>query len=975
MSSRHPHIAQRKQRHQLRRILGQPFVADLGETELALDHAKRVLDLRANAGFDLLGFVQQAAPRRLLVQRPSLAWTHGDMPFNTRSFWPLDCPKVAGIRKDHRFFAVQQAMALSDIVDIGRCADDGVHQARISIDTDMRLHAKVPLVAFLGLVHLRIPLARTVLGRAGRCNQRGINDRAGLEHQAFGDQGGVDRGQQLNAQVVLFKQVAKAQDGGLVRQPGHAGIKMGELAVKRGVVQGLFHRWIRQTEPLLQEVDAQHGLEGKARTAAFGARARRRKWLDQTHQFCPRHNQAHLIEKHTLARALGDKLESGGGKADLFHARSTPFRPASLSGFCRGSLGVELNQAGYEVSLIYAAHPYYAREKYLYWHEKYLAEFGINLIPIEKKKYYGTEEMIRSYAVLCVLQERKFDAAIFHDYQGLGYYSSIARKCGQLNDTVIIINGHGNQELSYSFGSKSRSTVAECVTRELELGSVKYADAIITPSTFYMEYWESLTEVPNTKQVIQNFNSISTEEKLLNGLSKSTNKNRKFDNKRSNFFFYARLERLKGLDLFIDFARKKSLLDSEAIFWFYGTPVEIDGIKSDVYINSQLTGSHVIYELVLNPKPSEFFLDIRMAKGVLIFPSLGENSPCTVVEACLHKIPLLSSAIPGVIEMLDTNSRENCLFETGNVNDLLRVCNKLDISKCIPVLNHTQDDLLSSWKKVLKNLSKIQRSKAVISLGKVSVVIPTIGRIATLRQTLNSFEQQTCKPFELIVVDDGSEVSVAIQALCIEYSAIYLRTEKKFKGYACNAGAAIASGEIIVFFDDDDIPKNSYLAHMTEAFEHSKADVISSFAAVFEDTKVDKSDINVEYVSMAVGGGIDLNIMANYFGKGCFGVRRDFFESIKGYDIDTDNTPFVDYRFYIKASVAGGQIFVIPEPMYFYRKNSEGSLFSEMNKTISLYRAKRKIFELIKHKIDPSMHAALLYFVDNVSLPKLGPTK
>ena len=27
MSSRHPHIAQRKQRHQLRRILGQPFVS------------------------------------------------------------------------------------------------------------------------------------------------------------------------------------------------------------------------------------------------------------------------------------------------------------------------------------------------------------------------------------------------------------------------------------------------------------------------------------------------------------------------------------------------------------------------------------------------------------------------------------------------------------------------------------------------------------------------------------------------------------------------------------------------------------------------------------------------------------------------------------------------------------------------------------------------------------------------------------
>ena len=78
---------------------------------------------------------------------------------------------------------------------------------------------------------------------------------------------------------------------------------------------------------------------GKGRTAAFGARARRREWLDQTHQFPARINQAYLIEKHTLARVLVDKLQSAAGKADLFHLRSTLFKPASLSGFCRGFLG------------------------------------------------------------------------------------------------------------------------------------------------------------------------------------------------------------------------------------------------------------------------------------------------------------------------------------------------------------------------------------------------------------------------------------------------------------------------------------------------------------------------------------------------------------------------------------------------------------------------------------------------------------
>ncbi len=40
-------------------------------------------------------------------------------------------------------------------------------QATIGIDTNVGLHAKVPLIAFLGLMHLRIALLLFVLGRAG----------------------------------------------------------------------------------------------------------------------------------------------------------------------------------------------------------------------------------------------------------------------------------------------------------------------------------------------------------------------------------------------------------------------------------------------------------------------------------------------------------------------------------------------------------------------------------------------------------------------------------------------------------------------------------------------------------------------------------------------------------------------------------------------------------------------------------------
>ena len=57
-------------------------------------------------------------------------------------------------------------VALDDVVNVGRGADDGVGQPRIGINANVRLHAEVPLVALLDLIHLikKLALARS-LGR------------------------------------------------------------------------------------------------------------------------------------------------------------------------------------------------------------------------------------------------------------------------------------------------------------------------------------------------------------------------------------------------------------------------------------------------------------------------------------------------------------------------------------------------------------------------------------------------------------------------------------------------------------------------------------------------------------------------------------------------------------------------------------------------------------------------------------------
>ena len=316
----HPQIGQRKHHQQLTGVLGQTPVTRLAMPELTLDHPKRMLHLGTDTGLDLFNPICQSVAGFGLVQRLALARHHGNFPVHASVFvlnlLALFNASVARVGKDHFFLSMQQGMCLRNIVGIGRRCRDRMHQARVSVHANVRLHAKVPLVALLGLVHLRVALAFVVLGGAGRCNQGGIHHRACLEHQPAINQFGIDSRQYLRAQVVLLEHVSKAQDGAFIRQSGDARIELGKLAVQRDVMQCLFHGRVGMPKELLQQMNAQHHLSGKRWAPRLASRCMRR---NQGQQLRPRNHQVHLIQKLTLARALGDKFESGGGKANLFH--------------------------------------------------------------------------------------------------------------------------------------------------------------------------------------------------------------------------------------------------------------------------------------------------------------------------------------------------------------------------------------------------------------------------------------------------------------------------------------------------------------------------------------------------------------------------------------------------------------------------------------------------------------------------------
>ena len=216
--------------------------------------------------------------------------------------------------------AVQQFVNRRQVVNVGGRDYNGVHQPGVGVHTNVGFHAEEPLIALLGLVHLRVPLAAAVLGRTGGVDQGGINGGTGLEHQPTRGEQFVDQLQHGGGQPVLFQQVPEAQDGALVGQALRTRINADERRVQRYIVQGLFHRRIGVPEPLLQEVNPQHQLAGKRRTArrSFAPVVR----FNQRHQLAPGHYPIHLFQKHSLARAFGGHFKPRR-KAQLLHQDQT----------------------------------------------------------------------------------------------------------------------------------------------------------------------------------------------------------------------------------------------------------------------------------------------------------------------------------------------------------------------------------------------------------------------------------------------------------------------------------------------------------------------------------------------------------------------------------------------------------------------------------------------------------------------------
>jgi glycosyltransferase involved in cell wall biosynthesis len=154
----------------------------------------------------------------------------------------------------------------------------------------------------------------------------------------------------------------------------------------------------------------------------------------------------------------------------------------------------------------------------------------------------------------------------------------------------------------------------------------------------------------------------------------------------------------------------------------------------------------------------------------------------------------------------------------------------------------------------------------------VSVIVPAFNAERTVGATLDALLRQDIdEPYEVIVVDDGSEDLTAQIAEAAGERVLVLRQDRGGPGPARNLGASRARGDVLAFTDADCVPTPGWLREGLAAL--AGADLVQG--AVRPDPGAERRPFDR---TVAVGRDGALYEAASLF------VRRDLYERLSGFE-------------------------------------------------------------------------------------------
>lgn len=218
----------------------------------------------------------------------------------------------------------------------------------------------------------------------------------------------------------------------------------------------------------------------------------------------------------------------------------------------------------------------------------------------------------------------------------------------------------------------------------------------------------------------------------------------------------------------------------------------------------------------------------------------------------------------------------------------------------------------------------------------VSVIVPCYNYGRFLKECLNSLIAQTYRNWECIIIDNGStditkEVALSFSAKDGRFRYEY--TEQKGVSFARNYGIKVSRGTYLFPLDADDRIAATYLEKAVSIIENnSSVKVVYSDAELFGASSGKWTLPAYSFKKLLIENTIFCTAL----------FRKSDAEKIKGFNEEM-REGFEDWDFWIRMLKDGGNVYKIPEVLFYYRIRAD-SRNSVLDKEKQLLLRKR-IFE------------------------------
>lgn len=122
--------------------------------------------------------------------------------------------------------------------------------------------------------------------------------------------------------------------------------------------------------------------------------------------------------------------------------------------------------------------------------------------------------------------------------------------------------------------------------------------------------------------------------------------------------------------------------------------------------------------------------------------------------------------------------------------------------------------------------------------GPVTVVVPTRDRPRLLARCVRALTGAGTESLEIVVVDDGSARAAEVAASAAAAGARLVRLDGRGPAAARNAGARAATGDVVLFVDDDCIPAAGWASTLAAAVLRTPGVVVGGAVEVSADVGV-----------------------------------------------------------------------------------------------------------------------------------------